>query len=221
MAAACGAAGCSEIVGIEDRSGSWCSLEAEGHDFCEDFDQDDPFAAWAREGSPRTAPSDRSAPNALLAPAGTLLQRDFDLAGEAIELSADVHLFAEKPDAAPTTAHDHGLAMVSRSGGTVGLFASGNGTLLFGSLSSIPAVVPGVSASARWVRFTLRVDRQVASLATEGGVVATWDQEEPSGDDKDSGGTRVVIGAQALIDGAAPIECWIDNVVIDGAGVGR
>lgn len=46
FAAVVAAAGCASIIGADDPSLEWCRQPANQHDFCEDFDHEDPFANW-------------------------------------------------------------------------------------------------------------------------------------------------------------------------------
>jgi hypothetical protein len=69
VAAAAALAGCANVVGVEDRSGTWCSSVTGPHDFCDDFD--DPGALGHRwdsvvaigGGQPALGPSNDTGPN--------------------------------------------------------------------------------------------------------------------------------------------------------------
>ena len=221
VASATGQLACSEIVGIEERSGSWCTLEAADSDFCEDFDHEPPFSVWSTGGSPRTTASDRSEPNALLAATGTTLRRSFPEARGALSIALDLRFGEPKAD---FTAIDHAVMRVSRGADAIGLFTGPSGRLVFGR-DPLGEQLPTTLAGGQWKHFVISIDGDGAegmhaSLAVDGETFETT-KIEPQGEPEPDGdkGTSLVIGAEPVVSGTKPIECIIDNVTVDGAGV--
>jgi hypothetical protein len=222
---ASGSLGCTAIVGIEDRSGTWCTLEGTGHDFCEDFDHGRPFEAWTATGSPETTPSGQSEPNALKANVGTSLTRPFPELRGPMTLALDLQTIgaSELPGGGgeePST-YDVALVLVARQGAELGLLVDARGSMWFGSSTAIPTATPDVPASAEWRHFAIIYDedfaKQGARLEVNGRVVKTAPPPLP-GEPDNPLGALIAVGARRLGDKAGSVVCAIDNVTVDGPG---
>jgi hypothetical protein len=213
--AATGQLACSEIVGIEDRSGRWCTLEAGEEDFCDDFDHDPAFGAWTAGGSPRTTASDRSEPNALLAETGTTLSRSFREARAEFSVALDVRLMRLEAD---ELGPSHAVVRVQRGASTIALFAGSAGGLSFGA-DLLGEQLSATLAGGEWKRFVISIGGDTvanATLEVNGEIRATAKLDGEGDPDK---GTSVVIGAHPETPDPTSIQCIIDNVTVNGAGV--
>jgi hypothetical protein len=220
VATACTSVACSQIIGIDDREGRWCVVEGTSHDFCDDFDRPEAFAAWrpASNIPPEVGASDRSEPNSFVAEDGAVLQRDFEASKE-ILVEMDLRIFASSDHVDPPT-NDHTLALISRAGGSAGLFAGPGGVLFFGWLSGIPEPLE-VSLTGRWARVGISIvgeDAKQARLAIDGEVVKVAVRPDPPPKPDENAGiapSDLVLGSQPLGSTKSQVKCEFDNVTVD------
>ncbi|HEY8039851.1 MAG TPA: hypothetical protein VIF15_08670 [Polyangiaceae bacterium] len=128
-----GAVGCASVLGIPDKSPSFCARpENQGHAWCEDFDVGDATTRWTYAvqtgGTLQIAPSDDSPPNLVdmatpVPPSGDALAgftKEFDEATfTGLHIEADVRFVT--PNGGSITAQGGFLLVVDKAGGCVGV----------------------------------------------------------------------------------------------------